>query len=86
MSICVLLWQAKSVSTNTIWEIHFLTNCLWPFPQENTRKVFPRLYVAGMVTNAIFGGPRMGPIFGGMLLPGEKVARELAKRFTSSPP
>lgn len=48
---------------------------------ENTREVFPGLYVAGMAANATFGGPRMGPIFGGMLLSGEKVARELLKKL-----
>ncbi|MCP4113317.1 MAG: thiazole biosynthesis protein [Desulfobacteraceae bacterium] len=46
---------------------------------ENTREVFPGLYVAGMAANATFGGPRMGPIFGGMLLSGEKVADDLIK-------
>lgn len=48
---------------------------------ENTREVFPGLYVAGMAANATFGGPRMGPIFGGMLLSGEKVARLLMERL-----
>jgi thiamine thiazole synthase len=48
---------------------------------ENTREVFPGLYVAGMAANATFGAPRMGPIFGGMLLSGEKVARELIERL-----
>ena len=48
---------------------------------ENTREVFPGLYVVGMAANATFGGPRMGPIFGGMLLSGEKVATELAARL-----
>ena len=41
---------------------------------ENTREVFPGLFVAGMSANATFGGPRMGAIFGGMLLSGRKVA------------
>ncbi len=47
---------------------------------KNTREVFPGLYVAGMAANATFGGPRMGPIFGGMLLSGEKVANELLRQ------
>jgi thiamine thiazole synthase len=42
---------------------------------ENTREVFPGVFVAGMSANASFGSYRMGPIFGGMLLSGEKVAR-----------
>lgn len=48
---------------------------------ENTREVFPGLYVAGMSANATFGGPRMGAIFGGMLLSGKKVAEELKNRL-----
>jgi len=48
---------------------------------ENTKEVFPGLYVTGMAANATFGGPRMGPIFGGMLLSGEKVAKELLTRL-----
>lgn len=41
---------------------------------ENTREIFPGLYIAGMASNAVMGAPRMGPIFGGMLLSGKKVA------------
>jgi len=44
---------------------------------ENTTEVFPNLYVCGMAANAVFGAPRMGPVFGGMFLSGRKVA-ELA--------
>ena len=44
---------------------------------DNTKEVFPGLYVTGMAANATYGGPRMGPIFGGMLLSGVKVAEEL---------
>ncbi|MFA4947807.1 MAG: sulfide-dependent adenosine diphosphate thiazole synthase [Candidatus Krumholzibacteriia bacterium] len=40
----------------------------------NTREVFPGLYLTGMAANAVFGSYRMGPIFGGMLLSGEKAA------------
>ena len=39
--------------------------------------VCPGLLVAGMAANAVFNAPRMGAIFGGMLLSGKKAA-ELA--------
>ncbi|MBN2515123.1 MAG: thiazole biosynthesis protein [Deltaproteobacteria bacterium] len=41
---------------------------------ENTKEVCTGVFVAGMAANAAFGGPRMGPIFGGMLLSGKRVA------------
>jgi ribulose 1,5-bisphosphate synthetase/thiazole synthase len=39
-----------------------------------TQEVYPGLIAAGMAATAVAGGPRMGPIFGGMLLSGEKAA------------
>jgi len=48
---------------------------------KNSREVCSGLYVCGMAANAVFGGPRMGPIFGGMLLSGQKVAQELIKKL-----
>jgi len=41
---------------------------------RNTREVYPGLVAAGMTANAVFGSPRMGAIFGGMLLSGKKAA------------
>lgn len=41
---------------------------------KNTKEVYPGLYVAGLAANVVFGSPRMGAIFGGMLLSGKKVA------------
>ncbi len=48
---------------------------------ENTREIFPNLYVCGMAANAVFGGPRMGPIFGGMLLSGQRVAQIIGEKL-----
>ena len=50
---------------------------------ENTKEVYPGLIAAGMAATAVFGSPRMGPIFGGMLLSGKKAAKlamELLKK------
>jgi len=49
------------------------------FTVANTGEVFPGLYVAGMAANNVFGGPRMGPIFGGMLLSGKKIAELISQ-------
>ncbi len=48
---------------------------------ENTGRVFPGLYASGMAANNIHGGHRMGPIFGGMLLSGEKAAKMILEEL-----
>ncbi len=43
-----------------------------------TGRVAPGLYVSGMAACQVFGGFRMGPVFGGMLQSGRKVASLIA--------
>ncbi len=44
------------------------------FVVEEVAEVYPGLWITGMCVAAVLGGPRMGPIFGGMLLSGKEAA------------
>lgn len=48
---------------------------------DKTSEVYPGLYVTGMSVASVYGLPRMGPIFGGMLLSGKKVAELVDKNL-----
>jgi len=48
------------------------------FVVDNVAEVYPGLWVCGMSVSAVLGGPRMGPIFGGMLMSGRRVAEMVA--------
>jgi len=48
---------------------------------RGTREVCPGLFVSGMAVAAVDNTPRMGPIFGGMLLSGAKVAQIIVNKI-----
>ena len=50
---------------------------------KNTGEIYPGLFACGMVVSAVYGTPRMGPIFGGMLLSGKKAAEQIIRRLAA---
>lgn len=53
---------------------------------KSTGEVYPGLIAVGMAAATVAAGPRMGPIFGGMLLSGEKAASLALERLGVSKP
>lgn len=48
---------------------------------ESAGEYYPGLFACGMSSNNIMGGYRMGPIFGGMIKSGKKVAQQIIQRL-----
>jgi len=48
---------------------------------KGTKEIYSGLYVCGMAASAVSGTPRMGPIFGGMLMSGKRVADLIIDRL-----
>ncbi len=49
---------------------------------NHTEEVYPGLIVSGMAANGVFGGHRMGPVFGGMFLSGKKAAELIREKLS----
>ena len=83
--ICRIVARKMGVKLNTrtgdvVGEMPLWAEKGEEFTVANTKEVFPGLYVAGMAANNVFGGPRMGPIFGGMILSGRKLAELISNK------
>lgn len=48
---------------------------------SGTKEIYPGLFVCGMASSAVSGTPRMGPIFGGMLMSGKKVSELIIEKL-----
>ena len=54
------------------------------FVVDHAGEAYPGLWIAGMSVSATLGGPRMGPIFGGMLFSGKRVAEAIGPRLAGA--
>ncbi|MGA9751771.1 MAG: sulfide-dependent adenosine diphosphate thiazole synthase [Acidobacteriota bacterium] len=55
------------------------------FVVANTQEICPGLFLAGMSVCSVLGGPRMGPIFGGMLRSGARAAEIISSALEAAP-
>ena len=51
---------------------------------NGTKEIYSGLFVCGMAASAVSGTPRMGPIFGGMLLSGKRVSDLIIEKLKCS--
>jgi len=84
--ICNVVAKKLGVSLNTptgkvVGEMPLWAEKGEEFTVANTKEVYPGLLAGGMAANNAFGGPRMGPIFGGMLLSGKRLAELIKERL-----
>ena len=73
----LLTESGEVMGERSLWAEAAETNTL-----QNTKEAFPGVFTAGMCANAVFGSYRMGPVFGGMLLSGEKAAQAVEERLS----
>lgn len=76
-------WVAKSLERRGLLKLQTYgpmdVNTSEDLVVEKTGEIFPGLYVIGMAVSAVFGIPRMGPTFAGMLFSGRKAAEAIIK-------
>lgn len=78
-------WVAKSLEKRGLLKLQTFgpmdVNTSEDLVVAHTGEVHPGLYAIGMAVSTIYGIPRMGPTFSGMLFSGRKAAQEIKQRL-----
>ena len=76
-------WVAKSLEKRGLLKLQTYgpmdVNTSEALVVNKTGEIHPGLYATGMAVSTIFGIPRMGPTFAGMLFSGRKAAQQIIK-------
>lgn len=79
-------WVAKSLEKRGLLKLQTYgpmdVNTSEDLVVEKTGEAYPGLYVIGMAASTVYGIPRMGPTFGGMLFSGRKAADQIISKLT----
>jgi len=82
-------WVAKSLEKRGLLKMHTYgpmdVNSSEEQVVEKTGEIFPGLFAIGMAVSSVYGVPRMGPTFAGMLFSGRKAAQQIKERLSSGP-
>jgi len=81
-------WVAKSLEKRGLLKVKTYgpmdVNSSEDLVVEKTGEIYPGLFAIGMAVASVYGIPRMGPTFSGMLFSGRKAAGEIIKTLSSS--
>jgi len=78
-------WVAKSLEKRGLLKMQTYgpmdVNSSEDLVVEKTGEIFPGLFAMGMAVSTVYGIPRMGPTFAGMLFSGRKAAQQIIKEY-----